>query len=95
MRAAESLVNKPNSPVDSTTPIPPKSPGGPKDLKTTTIVMSKHTLAPQTPPVSFNIIHLHLALVINHNYKHDLPCMTHTTENSTIPYIMVKVSVEP
>ncbi|KAK0178982.1 hypothetical protein PV327_007813 [Microctonus hyperodae] len=50
VRAAESLVNKPNSPVDSTTPIPPKSPGGTKDhLKTTTIVMSKHTLAPQNP----------------------------------------------
>ncbi|XP_023245294.1 protein lap4 [Copidosoma floridanum] len=50
VRAAESLVNKPNSPIDSITPIPPKSPGGSKDLKTTTIVMSKHTLAPQTPP---------------------------------------------
>ncbi|XP_034935994.1 protein lap4 isoform X2 [Chelonus insularis] len=47
VRAAESLVNKSNSPVD--TPIPPKSPGGNKDLKTTTIVMSKHTLAPQNP----------------------------------------------
>ncbi|XP_057326673.1 protein lap4 isoform X4 [Microplitis mediator] len=47
VRAAESLVNKPNSPVD--TPVPPKSPGGTKDLKTTTIVMSKHTLAPQNP----------------------------------------------
>ncbi|XP_011311698.1 protein lap4 isoform X2 [Fopius arisanus] len=47
VRAAESLVNKPNSPVD--VPIPPKSPGGTKDLKTTTIVMSKHTLAPQNP----------------------------------------------
>ncbi|XP_063995434.1 protein lap4-like isoform X3 [Diachasmimorpha longicaudata] len=47
VRAAESLVNKPNSPVDI--PVPPKSPGGPKDLKTTTIVMSKHTLAPQNP----------------------------------------------
>lgn len=50
VRAAESLVNKPNSPVD--TPVPPKSPGGTKDLKTTTIVMSKHTLAPQNPTVS-------------------------------------------
>ncbi|XP_044012679.1 protein scribble homolog isoform X14 [Aphidius gifuensis] len=48
VRAAESLVNKPNSPVDM--PVPPKSPGGTKDLKTTTIVMSKHTLAPQNPP---------------------------------------------
>lgn len=55
VRAAESLVNKPSSPVDSTTPIPPKSPGGTKDhLKTTTIVMSKHTLAPQNPTVSIS-----------------------------------------
>ncbi|XP_074103215.1 scribble planar cell polarity protein isoform X8 [Cotesia typhae] len=50
VRAAESLVNKPNSPVD--THVPPKSPGGTKDLKTTTIVMSKHTLAPQNPTPS-------------------------------------------
>ncbi|XP_019697619.1 protein lap4 isoform X3 [Harpegnathos saltator] len=46
VRAAESLVSKSNSPVDM---IPPKSPGGTKDLKTTTIVMSKHTLAAQNP----------------------------------------------
>ncbi|XP_070155548.1 protein lap4 isoform X5 [Polyergus mexicanus] len=46
VRAAESLVSKSNSPVDM---VPPKSPGGTKDLKTTTIVMSKHTLAPQNP----------------------------------------------
>lgn len=32
--------------------VPPKSPGGTKDLKTTTIVMTKHTLAPQNPTVS-------------------------------------------
>lgn len=33
--------------------VPPKSPGGPNsELKTTTIVMSKHTLAPQTVTVS-------------------------------------------
>ncbi|XP_012271241.1 protein lap4 isoform X3 [Orussus abietinus] len=51
VRAAESLVNKSNSPVDMY--VPPKSPGGTKDVKTTTIVMSKHTLAPQNPtPVS-------------------------------------------
>lgn len=50
VRAAESLVNKQNSPVDL---IPPKSPGGTKDLKTTTIVMSKHTLAHQNPTVSY------------------------------------------
>ncbi|KAL6262507.1 hypothetical protein P5V15_005306, partial [Pogonomyrmex californicus] len=47
VRAAESLVSKSNSPVDIV--VPPKSPGGTKDLKTTTIVMSKHTLAPQNP----------------------------------------------
>ncbi|XP_043507846.1 protein lap4 isoform X4 [Frieseomelitta varia] len=45
VRAAESLVSKSSSPVDMV--VPPKSPGGTKDLKTTTIVMSKHTLAPQ------------------------------------------------
>ncbi|KAJ9582199.1 hypothetical protein L9F63_003465, partial [Diploptera punctata] len=51
VRAAELLVNKPSSPTEM---LVPKSPGGPKtDLKTTTIVMSKHTLAPQTStPVS-------------------------------------------
>ncbi|XP_051162439.1 protein lap4 isoform X5 [Leptopilina boulardi] len=47
VRAAESLVNKPNSPTDIF--VPPKSPGILKDLKTTTIVMSKHTLAQQNP----------------------------------------------
>ncbi|XP_020284620.1 protein lap4 isoform X3 [Pseudomyrmex gracilis] len=47
VRAAESLVSKSSSPVDMV--VPPKSPGGTKDLKTTTIVMSKHTLAPQNP----------------------------------------------
>ncbi|CAG2064622.1 unnamed protein product, partial [Timema podura] len=47
VRAVETLVNKPSSPTDMQGP--PKSPGGSKsqDLKTTTIVMSKHTLAPQ------------------------------------------------
>jgi hypothetical protein len=51
VRAAELLVNKPSSPTEM---LVPKSPGGPKtDLKTTTIVMSKHTLAPQpSTPVS-------------------------------------------
>lgn len=37
--------------VSDTTASKPKSPGGPKScdgLKTTTIVMSKHTLAPQS-----------------------------------------------
>lgn len=40
--------------------VPPKSPGGTKDLKTTTIVMSKHTLAPQNTNVStsYNIINM-------------------------------------
>ncbi|XP_014611421.1 PREDICTED: protein lap4 isoform X6 [Polistes canadensis] len=47
VRAAESLVHKSSSPVDMV--VPPKSPSGTKDLKTTTIVMSKHTLAPQNP----------------------------------------------
>jgi hypothetical protein len=43
-------VNKPSSPTEI---LVPKSPGGPKtDLKTTTIVMSKHTLAPQSSTVS-------------------------------------------
>ena len=50
VRAAELLVNKPSSPTEM---LVAKSPGGPKtDLKTTTIVMSKHTLAPQTSMVS-------------------------------------------
>ncbi|KAJ1522122.1 hypothetical protein ONE63_002433 [Megalurothrips usitatus] len=47
VRAAEMLV-KPSSPTEL---LVPKSPGGPKSaesLKTTTIVMSKHTLAPQS-----------------------------------------------
>ncbi|XP_068973340.1 protein lap4 isoform X6 [Bombus flavifrons] len=50
VRAAESLVSKSSSPVDML--VPPKSPGGTKDLKTTTIVMSKHTLAPQNTNLS-------------------------------------------
>ncbi|XP_043507847.1 protein lap4 isoform X5 [Frieseomelitta varia] len=50
VRAAESLVSKSSSPVDMV--VPPKSPGGTKDLKTTTIVMSKHTLAPQNTNLS-------------------------------------------
>ncbi|XP_014611422.1 PREDICTED: protein lap4 isoform X7 [Polistes canadensis] len=50
VRAAESLVHKSSSPVDMV--VPPKSPSGTKDLKTTTIVMSKHTLAPQNPTLS-------------------------------------------
>lgn len=38
--------------------VKPKSPGGPKSgdiQKTTTVVMSKHTLAPQTDQVSAHI----------------------------------------
>ncbi|XP_018334001.1 protein lap4 isoform X2 [Agrilus planipennis] len=51
VRAVENLA------LSSTTetPVAPKSPGGPNtELKTTTVVMSKHTLAPQldTPPQS-------------------------------------------
>ncbi|XP_031338522.1 protein scribble homolog isoform X5 [Photinus pyralis] len=50
VRAVETLVHVPIDPA-----IVPKSPGGPNsELKTTTVVMSKHTLAPQatTPPQS-------------------------------------------
>jgi protein scribble len=50
VRAVETLANCP-----AENSVPPKSPGGPNsELKTTTIVMSKHTLAPQatTPPQS-------------------------------------------
>ncbi|XP_044742521.1 protein lap4 isoform X3 [Chrysoperla carnea] len=49
VRAAELLanINKPSSPTEFA--VPPKSPGGPNnpELKTTTVVMSKHTLATQ------------------------------------------------
>lgn len=51
VRAAEMLTL--NSTESNT--IKPKSPGGPKSgdiQKTTTIVMSKHTLAPQADQVS-------------------------------------------
>ncbi|KAK6629848.1 hypothetical protein RUM43_003668 [Polyplax serrata] len=45
VRAVEMLVNKPSSPTELA---PPKSPKlSPTEHKTTTIVMSKHTLAPQ------------------------------------------------
>ncbi|CAH1131259.1 unnamed protein product [Ceutorhynchus assimilis] len=50
VHAVETLAKGPQENV-----APPKSPGGPNsELKTTTIVMSKHTLAPQatTPPQS-------------------------------------------
>ncbi|RZC39736.1 PDZ domain containing protein, partial [Asbolus verrucosus] len=48
VRAVETLANCP-----AENSVPPKSPGGPNsELKTTTIVMSKHTLAPQTTTVS-------------------------------------------
>ncbi|XP_046996189.1 protein lap4 isoform X9 [Schistocerca americana] len=54
VRAAGLLVSKPSSPTEM---IAPKSPGGPKsDLKTTTIVMSKHTLAPQTTAAVNNAV---------------------------------------
>ncbi|KAF5299202.1 hypothetical protein FQA39_LY02375 [Lamprigera yunnana] len=44
VRAVETLAH---APTDTT--VAPKSPGGPNaELKTTTVVMSKHTLAPQT-----------------------------------------------
>ncbi|KAK4881366.1 hypothetical protein RN001_004685 [Aquatica leii] len=50
VRAVETLAHVPTDPA-----VVPKSPGGPNsELKTTTVVMSKHTLAPQTstPPQS-------------------------------------------
>lgn len=48
VRAVETLAH---GPVD--TAAAPKSPGGPNaELKTTTVVMSKHTLAPQATTVS-------------------------------------------
>ena len=50
VRAVETLAHS------SDTNVPPKSPGGANsELKTTTIVMSKHTLAPQASTVSFNL----------------------------------------
>ncbi|XP_045477537.1 protein lap4 isoform X12 [Harmonia axyridis] len=50
VRAVETLAHQ--GPVENS--IPPKSPVNSAELKTTTIVMSKHTLAPQTttPPTS-------------------------------------------
>lgn len=44
VRAVETLTH---GPLENA--VPPKSPGGPNsEVKTTTVVMSKHTLAPQT-----------------------------------------------
>ncbi len=51
VRAAELLASS-----DGDTHFKPKSPGGPKsgdNFKTTTIVMSKHTLVPQAEAVSW------------------------------------------
>ena len=62
VRAAEQLIiNKPSSPTEITVPKSPKP--VPAEHKTTTIVMSKHTLAPQLqgqqqPAVSFIIFFL-------------------------------------
>lgn len=51
VRAVETLAHS------SDTNVPPKSPGGQNaELKTTTIVMSKHTLAPQATTVSFLLV---------------------------------------
>lgn len=51
VHAVETLAKGPQENV-----APPKSPGGPNsELKTTTIVMSKHTLAAQPTTVSTNI----------------------------------------
>lgn len=48
VRAVETLTHGP-----AENAVAPKSPGGPNsELKTTTVVMSKHTLAPQTTTVS-------------------------------------------
>lgn len=48
VRAVENLTHS-GGPTENS--VPPKSPGGPNsELKTTTIVMSKHTLAAQTTP---------------------------------------------
>lgn len=48
VRAVETLAHMPPE-----NPTAPKSPGGPNsELKTTTVVMSKHTLAPQATTVS-------------------------------------------
>lgn len=58
VRAVETLAHCPT--VENS--VPPKSPGGPNsELKTTTIVMSKHTLAPQATTVSIN----HLLLLLS------------------------------
>lgn len=45
VRAVEMLVNKPSSPTELVAPKSPKLSSA--EHKTTTIVMSKHTLAPQ------------------------------------------------
>lgn len=48
VRAVETLAH---GPIENN--VAPKSPGGPNsELKTTTIVMSKHTLAPQALPTT-------------------------------------------
>lgn len=49
VRAVETLTH---GPLENAAP--PKSPGGPNsEVKTTTVVMSKHTLAPQTVSILF------------------------------------------
>lgn len=49
VRAVETLTH--HGPTENA--VAPKSPGGPNsELKTTTVVMSKHTLAPQATTVS-------------------------------------------
>lgn len=49
VRAVETLTH---GPLENT--VPPKSPGGPNsEVKTTTVVMSKHTLAPQTVSIKY------------------------------------------
>lgn len=84
VRAVETLAH--SGPTENS--VPPKSPGGPNsELKTTTIVMSKHTLAPQQTTVSeFSVLCVHLCFA----WKHEslvcfcvlLCCVLHNIENS-------------
>lgn len=58
VRAVETLAHPPEN------AIAPKSPGGPNsELKTTTVVMSKHTLAPQAATVSNFTMFLNIYVV--------------------------------
>jgi protein scribble len=67
VRAVETLANCP-----AENSVPPKSPGGPNsELKTTTIVMSKHTLAPQATTVSRKLFSCFgLPIIVSHLAHH-------------------------